>query len=1017
METPMDGTVGFAVLGPMEIRRGETGEAVTGRLRRTLLGVLLARPGGGVPADTLSDALWGERPDERAAARLQLHIHRLRAFLGDPDRLAFGVDGYRLRVAPGELDADRFETLIAEALRVRAREPGRAAVLLREALELWRGVPFAGLEVPLLDDWAHRLGERRLTAYEALYEAELACGNETAAVDGLSALVREHPLRERLHALLMTALYRAGRPADALAVYRTARERLVAELGLEPGPELRALERSVLAGEPIGRAARPGPSGAPAPPVPRTPAQLPADVTRFTGREAELAELDALLARPGNSGPVLVTAVAGTAGVGKTALAVRWAHRVRDRFPDGQLYVDLHGYGPDRPVAPEDALAGFLRALGVDGGSIPPEPAERAARYRTLLDGRRVLVVLDNAHSAEQVRPLLPGSPTACAVITSRDALAGLVAREGAHRLTLDRLPPADARSLLRQLLGARATAAPAAVDALIERCARLPLALRITAELARSQPSRPLADLAAELADRHEALELLDLDGDPYTAVRAVFSWSYQRLDPGVARVFRLFGVLPGHDTDAHTLAAMAGTGPRSARHALETLLRAHLVDRIAPGRYQPHDLLRAYAAELAADPGHTAERATALTRLSRYYRAASAAALDAVAPYEKARRPAAPAWDGELPALASPEAARRWLDTERAGLLEATRHGPPELTRFLSDTLWRYLETGGYHDDSVTLHERALVLARESGDRLAEANALRQLSTALNRSGGDLHRAIALLRQALVRYEELGEPELRDASLVNLGNAYASLGDHFEALRQYRLAQEGGAGGWVLHRAALCNSGISLQLLGRYEEAAQAMRTALALCQEHGDRTNEGNILSGLAEVSLQLGEEDRAYEEARRALGLARETGYRLVESHALRVLGQLHERRAEPERALHHHIRAEAIAREVGDPGLIASALNSLAGARAVAGHPRQALREYAESIAVAVGSDHRDLLARAHAGIAEVHAGLGDRVSARAHWRQALTHCEALGLPETDRVRERLAQCGPEPATA
>lgn len=371
METPMDGTVGFAVLGPMEIRRGETGEAVTGRLRRTLLGVLLARPGGGVPADTLSDALWGERPDERAAARLQLHIHRLRAFLGDPDRLAFGVDGYRLRVASGELDADRFETLIAEALRVRAREPGRAAVLLREALELWRGVPFAGLEVPLLDDWAHRLGERRLTAYEALYEAELACGNETAAVDGLSALVREHPLRERLHALLMTALYRAGRPADALAVYRTARERLVTELGLEPGPELRALERSVLAGEPIGRAARPGPSGAPAPPVPRTPAQLPADVTRFTGREAELAELDALLARPGNSGPVLVTAVAGTAGVGKTALAVRWAHRVRDRFPDGQLYVDLHGYGPDRPVAPEDALAGFLRALGVDGGSIP----------------------------------------------------------------------------------------------------------------------------------------------------------------------------------------------------------------------------------------------------------------------------------------------------------------------------------------------------------------------------------------------------------------------------------------------------------------------------------------------------------------------------------------------------------------------------------------------------------------------------------------------------------------------
>ncbi|ONI92319.1 hypothetical protein ALI22I_04450 [Saccharothrix sp. ALI-22-I] len=317
------------------------------------------------------------------------------------------------------------------------------------------------------------------------------------------------------------------------------------------------------------------------------------DVRGFVGRDAELAELDNLLS---TGEAAVISAVAGTAGVGKTALAVRWAHRVRERFPDGQLYVDLRGYGPDQPVSPEDALAGFLRALDLEGAAIPQDLAERAARFRTLVARSRMLILLDNARTVEQLRPLLPGGSSCFVVVTSRDALAGLVAREGAHRLDLDRLPSEDAHRLLRELLGDRVDAEPGAARALVERCARLPLALRITAELIRSRPTRGLSEFVDELSGQQGALDLLDADGDPHTAVRAVFSWSYRRLDAVAARVFRLLGLHPGHDADDHAAAALAGVSLRETRRALDMLRRAHLVDQISDGRYQPHDLLRAY-------------------------------------------------------------------------------------------------------------------------------------------------------------------------------------------------------------------------------------------------------------------------------------------------------------------------------------------------------------------------------------------------------------------------------------
>ncbi|MDT0345469.1 AfsR/SARP family transcriptional regulator [Streptomyces litchfieldiae] len=993
----------FVVLGPVEIRRDGDVRAVSGRLRRTLLGVLLARANQSVPVDVLTDALWGERADPRAAQRLHLHVHRLRGLLGEPDRVSWGPEGYRLRVAPGELDAERFESLADEAAGIAARHPRRAAEVLRAALDLWRGAPFAELDVPLLGDWAHQLTERRLAALEALYEAELASGPTRAVVAELSGLVREHPARERLHALLITALYRSRRPDEALAAYRTARQRIAAELGLDPGPELRELERRIRAGEPV----EPEPDAARRPDA-AVPDQLPADISGFVGRDAELAELDSLLS--GDS-PVPLSVVAGTAGVGKTALAVRWAHRVRDRFPDGQLYLDLHGYGPDQPVPPEEALAGLLRALGLEGTAVPQDLAERAARFRTQLDGRRMLLILDNARTVEQVRPLLPGTASCVTLITSRDALGGLVAREGACRVSLDRPPVADARRLLGELLGDRVAAEPEAADALIERCARLPLTLRIAAELVKSQPGRSIADLAGELADRQGVLDVLGVDGDPHLAVRTVFSWSYQRLDAAAARAFRLFGVHPGHDMDAYAVAALAGSGLRETRRGLEVLWRAHLVDRTPAGRYQPHDLLRAYAAELAASTDSAREREAARDRLFDHYLATASIAMDLVAPYESGRRPKVPLPRGATPPLTTHDEGLRWLDTERDNLLEATRHGRPEFVLCLAETIWRYLDVRGCHDLEITVHTRALNVARKNGDLLAEANARRHLGTAMSRLRTDDEAATDHLRRALAGYRRAGEKELQAATLNNLGILYRTKGDAAQAVRhlELALAVSGPATSWQLRRAALINLAGNLRDLERFEEALGHVREAIDVCGAHDDKPNEANALAVFAELCMNMDMErdEEALRAAHRGLSLARETGYRTIESVCLRLLGSLHRNRGDHEQALGHGVEALALARAVGAADLLSQALNALAATHAAVGRPAEALSHYREALITAADGDNRKELADTRAGMAAVLAGLGEHEQAREHWEQALRDYTDLGLPRAARVRARL----------
>lgn len=593
----------FMVLGPLRARQGEQPVQLSAPMPRMLLGVLLTRANTPVPVDLLVDALWAGERDPRAAKKLQLHVHRLRRLLGDPERIRFDNGGYTLRVHPGELDAERFESALAEGTDI--EEPARAVGVLRTALRLWRGDPFSDItDLPLLRAEADRLTERRLTGLAQLYCAELACGHANAIIPELGELAARHPMREQLQGLLMTALYQAGRQAEALEVYHRTRSALVEQLGLEPGNDLQRLERAILTGDPMLEA----PTG---PLI--TPAQLPADITDFTGRRAQLATVAHLAATADRVATVLV-AITGKAGVGKTTLAVRAAHRLRVQYPDGQLFVDLRARA--HPLAPADVLARFLRSLGVDRMAIPDDAEERAALYRSRLADRRVLIVLDNAECEAQLRPLLPGTPGCAVLITSRTRLAGLT---GARLVDLDIFEADQAVELLARLAGPRRVATePAAATEIVRLCGFLPLALRIAGARLGSRRHWPLSRFEADLADEQHRLDKLRL-GD--LDVRASLALSYRSLDGTAQRAFRLLGLLEVRDFAAWAAAAMLDVSQWRAEELVDNLVDMHLLDVAGNGasgqlRYRFDNLLRAYARELARAQETQADRRAALDR-----------------------------------------------------------------------------------------------------------------------------------------------------------------------------------------------------------------------------------------------------------------------------------------------------------------------------------------------------------------------------------------------------------------
>jgi DNA-binding SARP family transcriptional activator len=997
----------FRVLGPLEVWREGKLVAVRAPKHRILLATLLFHANRVVPAAQLVDCLWGQTPPATAHATLQTYVSQLRRLLQpEPSSgqvLVTKAPGYLLLVQPEQVDLARFQRLVVVAREAMANgDPCAAAERLRQALALWHGPALGGVPSPHLSGEAARLEEARLGALEDRVEAELALGWHARLVGELEALVAEQPLRERLRGQLMVALYRSGRQAEALAVYRQARQALVDELGLEPGRELQRLQQAILTADPtLDPDTATGQSTVA--PGRTAPAQLPADVADFTGRRQHLQQLDRLLPTEGTTTTaVVISAIAGTAGVGKTALAVHWGHHVSDRFPDGQLYVNLRGYAQGPPLRPIGALAQLLHGLGVAAEQVPGEVEQAAALYRSLLAGKRLLVVLDNARSADQVRLLLPGNPGCLVVVTSRDRLAGLVAREGARRLTLDVLDPDEADTLLGRILGDdRLRAEPDAAAELARICAYLPLALRIAAANLTDQPGHSIASFVAELAEGNR-LAALQVDSDQQTAVRAAFDLSYTALDQDAQQLFRLLGLIPGPDVTADAAAALAGTTPRQARSRLGTLASAHLLDQHRPGRFAFHDLLRLYAAERVHDLESPAARTAARRRLLDWYlHTVDTAAgllysgmLRLPSPPSTAKPP--------QPVTTFPDhtQALAWLDAERLNLVAAVQHaaehGPRPAAWLLADALRGYFWAHMFTVDWLTVADSGLAAARADGDLRAEAAAQLSLADA-HLCQGEYHQAIEHYTTSLTLNRQSGWLDGQAAALGNLGNVCWELGrlreaaDHLsEALA---IAQRSGrvAG----QAAALGNLGLVYRELGRLQEAADHHTRALALNQQLGSRDNQGIDLSNLGEDCHALGQLDQALDHLTHAQALHEQIGDRDTEAETLRILAEVHRDAGRHTDALQLGHAALTLARDNGARRYEADALNALGTIYERLGQHRRAVEHHQQALRLAREIQARFPELTALIGLAAFQRlGRSDEALACAH--QALTLARQSG---------------------
>ncbi|GFJ84020.1 AfsR/SARP family transcriptional regulator [Phytohabitans houttuyneae] len=938
----------------------------------------------------------GRAPPATARRQIQNDISALRRLLGDGSsgRAIIVADGrgYRAQPAPGELDSQVFEERVAAALGL--ADEGRladAVAELRAALALWRGPALLGLVGQSVQASAARLDEQRLAALEHRFELELRLGRHDDLVGDLAELVAAHPLRERLVGLLMLALHRAGRRADALQVYHQLRERLADELGLDPGPALRQRYAVLLQDDP----ADPAEAG----PAPQVPRQLPADVSGFTGRREDLKRLDELLPdHDGRDTAVVISAITGMAGIGKTALAVHWAHRVAGRFPDGQLYVDLRGHAHDEPVRPIDALAQFLRSLGVPAGEIPGEEAAAAARYRSLLAERRVLVVLDNAAGAAQVRPLLPASPGCLVLVTSRDRLSGLVARDGARRLSLDVLGAGEAQLLLERILGGERVAAEAgAATELARACSYLPLALRLAAATMLDRPARRIGDLVAEL--RRDALSTLDTD-DERSGVRGAFELSYRTLGPDVRRLFRLAGLAPVPDLTAEAAAALAGTTAPATARLLERLAAAHLSTEHGAGRYVSHDLLRRYAADRSHAEDTAEARQDALRRLFDWYLQGADAAAKVLYP-DRLRLPVPPSGTAG-PAFDSDAAALAWLDAERPNLVAAivhtANHGPRPTAWLLTDTLRSYFLLRVHMVDLARATHAALRAAEAEGDPRAQAITLLSLSN-LDHRQLRYPAAITHGTRALALAESAGWTQGQATALGVLATAYREAGRIEEAAGVYDRAltlyrREGSRGGEALTLNHLART---YWYLCRFPEALESATQAVALRREAGSREGEAAALDTLGEICHAAGLLDEALDHLTQALALTREIGDRGVEAYTLRDLAEVHRDRGEPRRALDLAQAAVAQARMLGEMRIEVDALNTLAAVHHRLGQDREALDLHRQALDLAGAGREQFPHIEAYLGIAAACRGLGHTDQAVEHGQRALTAARRAGF--------------------
>ncbi|WP_052434072.1 AfsR/SARP family transcriptional regulator [Streptacidiphilus melanogenes] len=934
----------FGLLGSLEIRRDGLPLDLPGPRQRALLTALLLRANQVVGLDELADSVWQGKPTEAAATTLRSYVMRLRRVLGPADggRVRAVGTGYRLEVRPGELDLQVFTDLAARGRRARAAcEWAQCAAVLGEALALWRGEPLPDLarhagEHPDVEG----LRELRLQALDWRIEADLRLGRHAEVLAELRALTAQHPLVEVFHAQLMLALYRSGRQADALAAYEQARQVLAEELGADPGPPLQQLHRRVLALDPsldlepgTEEATRgPEPDAAPvggAASTFRSPAQLPADLPDFTGRRVPLKRLRDLLlpSVAGAAAPraVVVSTITGTGGIGKTTLAVHTAHQVAASFPDGQLYVDLRGMS-ETPLSPAEVLGDALRALGVPDGEIPRSEEARSASFRTLLAGRRMLLLLDNAHDAAQVRPLLPGDGGCGVLVTCRTRLVGLA---GAATEYLDVWEEAEAAELFAAVVGReRVAAEPEAVREVLAHCAGLPLAVRIAASRLASRPGWTVAHLASRLADERERLDTLDTAD---AAVRTSFRVSYTQLvlaeRQGVSdagRAFRLLGLAPLTEIGVDAAAALFGLGVREAERLLEQLVDVSLLESPAPGRYRMHDLLRSYARECAAQDEQEGPRYAAVARLVGWYVRTAEQAMDLV--YSHRRRfpsdPAAPGPAGLCFDTAA--AALSWCETERANLVAVTRlaggSGLDTEAWTLPANLLHFFNMRGHLTEWLECFTIGLAHARRAGSADGEAWMLGGLSVA--------HRVLEQYDLALTESQEAVEVCRRSGDVPgeathtsSLASVLHLLGRSQEAVLWFERAlplrrQVGDLSGVA---ATLNNLGCVHHANGSPDRAADCYREALEISRGSGLEYLEAAVLDGLGSVSVDLGEGEAAVSFFRESIGIRVRIGDTMGEAVGQENLGDALAAQDRVAQAREAWEQAAALLRRTGHPG--------------------------------------------------------------------------------------------------
>jgi DNA-binding SARP family transcriptional activator/tetratricopeptide (TPR) repeat protein len=933
----------FSLLGPLAVTDGAGGRAtIAGPRLRVLLAALLLHANIPVPAGELAEMVWDGSPPSGAVATLRSYVMRLRRALdSESARITASDPGYVIRVEQAELDVLEFEALCRDArAALRGSEWADASAAAARALRLWRAAPL--LDVPaeaLHGEFVPRLERLRLQALEDRFDAGLRLGHHQELIPELLDMTVRHPLQERFHAQLMLALAGTGRRAQVLDAYQEARRVLVGELGIEPGQELRDIHQQILADDAAQMRKPPAPAahlaGRAAELTELTadghlrvvPRMLPGGIPHFTGRSAELAALSEILAQAGSRAPgtVVISAIGGTAGVGKTALAVNWAHQIAERFGDGQLYVNLRGFDLSGVrVTPAEAICGFLDALGVPPSRIPQDLPAQAGLYRSLLAGRHMLIVLDNARDEDQVRPLLPASPASLVLVTSRNQLTGLAAADGARLMSLDVLTHGEAVQLLSARIGAgRAAAEPGATDEIAALCARLPLALAIAAARAAARPRFPLTQMAAELRDSAGRLDVLDT-GDPAASVRAAFSWSYSQLSEQAARMFRLLGLHPGPDISVPAAASLAAAGEPQARRLLGELTRHCLISEHAPGRYAFHDLLRAYAASQARECDPESDRDAAASRiLDHYLHTANHGRALLRRPEQEplALAPPAPGTRPERPA--DHRQALAWFTAEHQVLLAivtmAAETGTDRRAWQLPCAMAEYFRRRGCPQDQLTVMAAALAAATRLDDPLGQAMSLRRLGVA-RYSTGDYDQARAHLEHCLPLYQRLGDRKGEATAQLNLSFPAEAQGRYADALRHNELARglSQSIGDEPAEAEALANVGWFYALLGDYQQARTSCEQALALTAKHGGSTFEHSIRDTLGYVEHHLGNFAQAAADFESALALSRHHSDAPLQALILIHLGDARRAAGELPQARHAWQQALAIYDDIQHP---------------------------------------------------------------------------------------------------